>query len=304
MNRRCGAGLAAATIVVVLVSAVRGVRASPQDERGIALPDAAKVFEAASLRQNRSARNGGGGIGGHGVSLRGMTVTDMLLMALPIQPAQLVGVPAWFATDRFDIAAKTPASTSDDDAKVMLENLLIDRLSITMHVEMRTLPIYALGRARTDGSLGPNLQVALCEKFTPGVPCAPSASSKTAAPPASVGRGGGGMTMAPGSAAGADTATPSAYGLTMPLLARMLSRVVNRVVVDRTGIDGRFALFVRYARPNSDASGDPAQGAPDLFTALQEQLGLKLEATRGPVDVLVIDSARHPKNDDFEMPGQ
>jgi uncharacterized protein (TIGR03435 family) len=86
----------------------------------------------------------------------------------------------------------------------------------------------------------------------------------------------------------------------------MLSKDVNRPVVDRTGLTGSFQLKLNYTMPGTPApaDGDSTPRAPELFTALQEQLGLKLEATRGPVEVLVIDGAEHPKNDDFEMPAQ
>jgi uncharacterized protein (TIGR03435 family) len=89
-------------------------------------------------------------------------------------------------------------------------------------------------------------------------------------------------------------------------LVSMLSGIVKRPVVDRTGLKGRFLVGLRYTMPGtpSAADGDATQRAPELFTALQEQLGLKLEATRGPVEVLVIDSAEHPVNDDFVMPAQ
>jgi uncharacterized protein (TIGR03435 family) len=95
-------------------------------------------------------------------------------------------------------------------------------------------------------------------------------------------------------------------GATMPELAASLSAKLERTVVDRTGLDGRFELELRYTMPDGPAmtASDPAGRAPDLFTALQEQLGLKLEATRAPIDVLVIDGAEHPTNDDFEMPSQ
>ena len=86
-------------------------------------------------------------------------------------------------------------------------------------------------------------------------------------------------------------------GTTMPNVARMLAGNVGRIVVDRTGLEGRFDMSLRYSRV-----GGPESDAPDIFTAVQEQLGLKLEATRGPVEVLVIDSAERPVNDDFPAP--
>jgi uncharacterized protein (TIGR03435 family) len=221
----------------------------------------------------------------------------MLLRAFPIQEAQLVGGPGWLDTDRFDVVAKAGKATSDDDLRVMLQNLLIERFSIKLHVETRSLPIYALVRAREDGRLGPDLHVAGCEGYSSGPgPCGT---------PGSIERHPGELThtQTGRSPAGRSMAM---RGATMPALASSLSAMLNRPVVDRTGLDGRFELALRYTMPGgpATAASDPAEGAPDLFTAVDEQLGLKLEATRGPVDVLVIDGAEHPKNDDFEMPTQ
>jgi uncharacterized protein (TIGR03435 family) len=92
---------------------------------------------------------------------------------------------------------------------------------------------------------------------------------------------------------------------TMASFAGTLSAMLKRPVVNRTSLD-RIELELTYTAPGAPASADDGSTprAPELFTALQEQLGLKLEATRGPVEVLVIDDAEHPKNDDFEMPAQ
>ena len=86
-------------------------------------------------------------------------------------------------------------------------------------------------------------------------------------------------------------------GTTMANLARMLAGPLGRAVVDRTGLQGRFDMSLTYSK-----AGGAESDAPDIFTAVQEQLGLKLEATRGPVEILVIDSAEHPVNDDFPTP--
>jgi uncharacterized protein (TIGR03435 family) len=92
---------------------------------------------------------------------------------------------------------------------------------------------------------------------------------------------------------------------TMASFAGTLSAMLKRPVVNRTSLD-RIELELTYTPPGAPASADDGSTprAPELFTALQEQLGLKLEATRGPVEVLVIDSAEHPVNDDFEMLAQ
>ena len=80
-------------------------------------------------------------------------------------------------------------------------------------------------------------------------------------------------------------------------IATSLAGIVGRNVVDKTGLEGRFEMSLRYS-----TAGGSESDAPDIFTAVQEQLGLKLEATRGPVEILVIDSAEHPVNDDFPTP--
>jgi uncharacterized protein (TIGR03435 family) len=234
-----------------------------------------------------------------------MSLRRLLLNALRIQEAQLIGGPDWLDTDRFDIVAKSDAARSGE-LSVMTQNLLIERFSIKLHVETRSLPIYALVLARPDGQLGPDLHAAGCEGYSSGRgPCGtdtPGAAGQGGQGGHSE-SGGGGVGMSVGMAAGAG-ASMMMKGGTMSSLAGSLSAILRRPVVDRTGLEGRFELALRYTMPGAPAPTDSTQRAPELFTALQEQLGLKLEATRGPVEVLVIDSAEHPTNDDFEMPGQ
>jgi uncharacterized protein (TIGR03435 family) len=270
---------ALAMAAIVAVPVINGAARVPQISSTITLPDPSKTFEAASVRQNNSGAGGASSSSGTGnLRVRNMFLKAVLLSAFPIQEAQLIGGPEWLATDRFDIVAKASTSTPDADLHVMLQNLLIQRFSMKMHVETRSLPIYALTLARADRQIGPDMHV-----------LDPGSGVKVGA-----------------QASGGFGATNMHLFTSMEGLAGALSRLLGRSVVDRTGLNGGFELTCRYTLPGAPAAADSdsAQRAPEIFTALQEQLGLKLEATRGPVEVLVIDSVEHPKNDDFEMPAQ
>jgi uncharacterized protein (TIGR03435 family) len=291
---------------IVAVPAINGAAGVPQMSTTISLPDPSKTFEAASVRQNKSGDgNSNGQTTADRVTFRNMSLKRMLLHAYPIQEAQLIGGPGWLDSDRFDVVAKAAAGTSQAELSAMLQNLLRERFAMKLHVETRSLPIYALTLARSDGQLGPNLHVAGCEGYSTGQgPCGtPGATGRGGSYTESRDSGGGAMSVGRAPGAGASMMMK---GTTMPSLASSLSAILKRPVVDRTGLNGRFELELRYTMPGAAAStdSDSTQRAPELFTALQEQLGLKLEATRGPVEVLVIDSAQHPTNDDFEMPAQ
>jgi uncharacterized protein (TIGR03435 family) len=198
------------------------------------------------------------------------------------------GGPAWLDTKGYDIEARgADLGITDDDLRKMTEEqrqpfqallrqrvrtLLADRFQLKVHWETRQLPVYALVVAKS----GPRVQ---------------PAKSDTPAPGLSVRGDGGQMTIT---------------GNRMPLgaLARTLADSVGRPVLDKTGLTGEFDFRMTYApdpmqQPAAAKDGGPdrpapvAADGPSLFTALQEQLGLKLDAQRGPVEVLVIDSVDH-----------
>jgi uncharacterized protein (TIGR03435 family) len=275
---------ALAIAAIVAVPVINGAARVPQISSTITLPDPTKTFEAASVRQNTSAETSAGTRSDNGRwTARNLPLKSLLLNAFPLQDAQLIGGPAWVDTDRFDVVAKALAGTPSRELKVMLQNLLVARFSIKMHVETRSVPIYALVKAKADGQLGPALH---------------------ATPSDDKGRQPGGSVKSAGQPGMASWL--SMDGTPLAALVSWLSAQFQRPVVDRTGLDGPFDLKLDYLMPGAPAAADndSAQRAPEIFTALQEQLGLKLEATRGPVEVLVIDSAEHPVNDDFEMPAQ
>ena len=223
----------------------------------------------------------------------------------PLADFQLVGGPKWLDTDRFDIIAKAaddppPGPNGPPPAMfLMLQSLLEERFHLTVHRETKDLPMYALVLARSDGKLGPQIHPSATD-------CAALMASMRARaggpppPPAPGERPPCGARMFPGNI--------TAGGMTMAQMVSGLGRTpgINRPVVDRTGLTGAFDFDLTYT-PDQMPQGERPPGAPplppvdpngpSLFTALQEQLGLKLEPTRGPVDVIVIDRAEPPTED-------
>jgi uncharacterized protein (TIGR03435 family) len=154
--------------------------------------------------------------------------------------------------------------SSFNRTRLLLRSLLEDRFKLRVHRHQRQMPIYALVRARSDGGLGP--------RFKPSTPDCFQESAKCGFTGGPVGR-------------------IKADAITMDILTQLLGNASDRIVVDRTGLQGGFAIDLEWS-PDQTASDKSA-----IFTAVQEQLGLKLESTRGPVDVLVIDHVEEPTED-------
>ena len=272
------------------------------------------AFEVASIKPNKSG-DGRVLIGfqaGGRYTATGITVRMLVQQAYRIQPFQLFGAPDWLASDRFDIVAKAEGDVApgpDGPLPLMLRGLLADRFKLAVHTETRELPIYALVKARSDGRLGPQLNRAT-------VDCAAARggpAGRGAVPDAFRGRGGGGPAFGPGVRPPCGQligpANIAAGGVTMAQLATLLSGRVNRIVVDRTGMTEHFDLDLSWTPdqmpqmpPGALPPGAPPlppidPNGPSLFTAVQEQLGLKLESTKGPVEVLVIDRVEQPTED-------
>jgi len=253
------------------------------------------AFEAASVKPNKSTeRNRGGGFQPGGRFLaRNMTLRSLVGIAYgtpqPLPPFRVMAGPAWSDSDGFDIEAKAVGEFPDtqggpgfsNSGELMLRTLLAERFSLKVHTETRDLPIYALVQTRSNGSLGPRLRRSNvdCDAALAAV----AAARRAGAPPNPADR--------PVCAFRGFTGS----GVTLGQLSAVLTPILQRVVLDRTGLDGRFDVDLaltpdQMRRPDANASLD----SPSIFTTLQEQLGLKVEATRGPVQVVVIDAAEHP----------
>jgi uncharacterized protein (TIGR03435 family) len=218
-----------------------------------------------------------------GITMINYTLQFILRTAYKAQDWQLIGGPSWMTTDRFDVAATTSTGHLPIGLQEMLQAFLRDRFRLVAHMETRQLPIYALVKARRDGTLGSHLK--LPSDCTPPLPQRnpPAHSTTTCTNEVRLG-------------------AILARGVTTLNLAGNLSVFLDRSVVDRTGISGLIDYDVSWTpelrtdpnageRPTTDGTG------PSLFTAVQEQLGLKLESTKGPVDVVVIDHVERPTLD-------
>jgi uncharacterized protein (TIGR03435 family) len=203
----------------------------------------------------------------------------LIRTAYQLQDDQVIGGPDWLATDRFDIDARAPETAIPPYPHLqdMLQMLLADRFKLTTHNDKRELPVFALERSRRDGSFGPGLRSTACPDL--------AIDLSRPQPCVNIQTGVGSLTV---------------RGMPFSQFTPYLSPYVNRVIVDRTGLDGRYDIELKWT-PESPAQGRGANEppAPDpnavsIFTALQEQLGLRLDSTRETVDVLVIDTLERP----------
>ena len=270
--------------------------------------DESVTFEVASVKPNKTGdprvmlgMQPGGRMTATNVPLR-----LLIRNAYQLQDSQLVGGPSWVANDRFDIVAKAEGNLppqmpgSLGPMQYMMRNLLKERFKLVMHKETRELPVFSLVLARNDGRLGPQLKKS-------DVDCAALAAARGRAgapppmPPAPGERLQCGMRIGGGQLSGG--------GFPVAELARTLSQLTGRMVIDRTGLTGPYDIDLSWTPdPNQFGGplGPPPPGftpppidpnGPSIFTALQEQLGLKLDSDKGPMEVMVIDSVEPPTPD-------
>ena len=210
----------------------------------------------------------------------------MILGAYELQPAQLVGAPSWLNDERYDIEARAPGATPAQ-IRLMKRALLYDRFGMRAHAETRELPVYALMPVKA-GVLGPGLK--------PGGDCA-NATPPVFAPgrplPCGMIQAGAGML----NASGATIQDVARIAMSTPRYTG-----VDRIVLDRSGLTGNFSFMLQYTPGGRGggpavASNPDAPQRPDFFTALREELGLKLEPQRAPIEVLVVDRIERPTPD-------
>ncbi|HVG54875.1 MAG TPA: TIGR03435 family protein [Vicinamibacterales bacterium] len=227
------------------------------------------TFEVASVKANKSGANQVTINWQGGVTLINVPLRAIVQFAYNINtPSRLVGYPDWTNVERFDIQARAPEGMNGvEQMRPMLQALLADRFKLVAKLEKRELQSYALVKARADGKLGPNIKPA--EK-----PCVgPRGEAPLGIQCVQGGAGGGAR----------------AIGIPIGQLAPMISLLVGRPVVDRTGLTGIYDLELKFSGDRVDGALPADPSAPSIFTALQEQLGLKLEAERELAEVLVIE---------------
>src|SRR5688572_4959959 len=255
--------------------------------------------------------------GAGGFSVSNIPLRLLIRMAYGVQDFQIVGGPSWQMSSKFDIAAKAPEATKGaQELLPMMKTLLAERFKLKTHTETRELPIYALTLARGDGQLGPDIKpssadcsnaaadaqkraeeiakggsAALLSMLAKGetIPCTIMPAINSSNPAAGFGLRGNGQAMT--------------------ALSQFLTAITGRMVHDKTGLTGLYDFELRFDPqvlmamlpqlgvnvPAATTANLPGSDSPALLTALQEQLGLKLDSQRGPVEVLVIDSAEMPE---------
>ena len=239
----------------------------------------------------------------------------LVRMVYSVQDFQIDGGPSWQMTQKFDITAKAEDSFAGgmQDVLPMVKTLLAERFKLKTHTETREMPLYALVIARNDGTLGPALKPSKDDCSNREAEAQKLADALAKGGPAAVAS----LMPKPGEARpcsmapmmGAGGFGMKASGQPMAIIVQLLTQATGRVVQDKTGLTGlydwemafdpevllRVASQVGVTLPAGVTL--PPSDNPSLMTALREQLGLKLESTKGPVEILVIDSAEMPTPD-------
>ncbi|HWE51354.1 MAG TPA: TIGR03435 family protein [Bryobacteraceae bacterium] len=255
--------------------------------------DVASIKPAAPGQRGRMIRSMQGGR----LSVNNMPIKELIQLAYKVQPFQIAGGPSWLGSDSWDIVAKPDSDPGPNQIPQMLQGLLSDRFGLKFHKETRELPVYALVAAKA-GEKTPGLVEFKDENCTPLDPTKPP-PPMPALGQQTAGKGPCGRIMM-------GINRLDASGQTIEQLASMLSRTLGRQVVDKSGLTARYDIHLEWTpdetqmgqmqlppdmpKPTFDPSG------PSIFTALQEQLGLKLESQKGQVEVFVIDHAEKPSD--------
>lgn len=220
-------------------------------------PAQSSGFEVATIKVNDSGDRGWGfpGLRKGVLAGRNVSLKVMLQEGFGISPLRIIG-PDWLDALRFDVAGKAPQGVPDSEFMPMLQELLRERFHVEVHREMREMPVYDMVIAGGGVKMLPYDPARKFEGINPH----------------------GSMIFAPSA--------------TMPELATRMTESAGRPVVDRTGLDGRYSVVLIFRRPEATAAEAAAPDAPpDFFTAVQQQLGLKLEPKKEPIEVLVVDHA-------------
>ena len=229
------------------------------------------AYDVATIKPNKTL-SGSVSVSVNDATFKATNVSVKMLLqeAYGIKQELISGLPGWCESARYDIYAKVldadPALVNNlkrPERRGMLRKLLDERFQIKSHVEIKTLPVFEL--TVMSGGV----------KFKPFTPAKPDDE-------------GGDMSMNGQN----HNLSMTARGIPMSDLADALSDQIDRTVIDKSGLSGKYDMQLKWLRDDAPAGGDDA--APTIYTALQEQLGLKLVSSKGPVNTLVIDSISQP----------
>jgi uncharacterized protein (TIGR03435 family) len=248
-------------------------------------------FDVVSIKRNTSTAGGGMRTLPDGtLVMTNQPIRSIIMSASPVPAREVVGLPDWAMTERYDVTARPPAESTREQRGQMWRTLFAQRMKLVGRVEQHERDTFALVLARADGRLGPQIERSTldCSARSPG-----SAPPPSQTPPA--------LADMRNRCGGALSATSIVSGgMTMAQFVQSLGGLAGRLVNDHTGLEGAYAFTLSFSRPRapgaSPISPDRASvdDAPEIFTALQEQLGLKLQPDKTMVPVFVIDHIERP----------
>ena len=303
--------LGAALVAAIAIPVAIGIITSPRLGAQIVAPTAdAPTFDVASIKPNATPGRRGGGGGPGRVTMVGMPARQLIAQAYEIHDSQIIGGPDWLGSQGYDINATMNGTPSPEGRRMLMKTLLRDRFKLAFHTEKREMPIYALVVLRSDGRLGPGLT------RIPDDECPPPGSRRGAAPGGPPPPSSSPFDPNAVAACGSIVFGPGrllAHGVPIDMLSRSLANLpaitsFNRPVSNLTKLEGVYDFDFKWSNGDFGRGGPPPAGAPVggpsaasnpgdepvLFTALQEQLGLKLNPQRATLDVLIIDSIERP----------
>ena len=260
------------------------------------------IFEVTSVKPNKSGDNRvsiGGGAGGRFVATN-VPLRLLMQVAYRVRDFQISVGPDWVQSDRWDVEGRAEEGTVQwpegppdpnvpDPMALRVQSLLEDRFQLKLHRETREMPVYELTVSKSGSKLKLSEDQNPYRPPEPGAPPPPPPQRDAPLRPGSMRTGRGDL---------------EAAGVPMPTFLMALSQQLGRTVIDKTGLKGFYDLKLQWVPDFGSGAGPSPAGVqpppqadlsgPSIFTAVQEQLGLRLESTKGPVEVLVIDSVQKP----------
>jgi uncharacterized protein (TIGR03435 family) len=236
-------------------------------------PSAQLAFEVASVKENKTIAGGGSMrlMPGGGITAQHIAARSLISIAFRLQSFQLTGTPAWAADTFYDVIAKTAEPATPEQSYEMLQALLVDRFKLAFHRETREVDGYVLVQARS-GVLGPKLKQS-------AVDCAKAFATTARCRQGSITHSPAGSSM-------------KAFGAEVSRLLQLVIGQVGAPVSDETKLTGPFDFDIQWS---NDVA--PANDLTSIYTALQEQLGLKLEKRRVSTEIFVVDRLERPTPD-------
>ena len=277
--------------VSLIAAVVSGVIVSAQAPAPSAL-----AFEVASIKERTTAASGGFAQSPDQFIRVNTSLRELIGYAFDVQRFQIIGGPSWVNVTRYDVNGKAPGAPTSEQMRLMVRRLLEERFQLKVSMTIQQMPVHVLRMARTDRSFGPQLKLTSAD-------CAAIRAERE--------RGGGvaplpsrpdGQPLCASRVRGSPgpngmTVRYEASGTTSGELAKWLSTYTGRVVVDDTELTSPIDVDLSFAPPTGPTIATDIGAPVTIFAAVTDQLGLRLEASEGPVDVRVIDSVERPTPD-------